>query len=163
MHPCTAMWLLVQAAYGTPLLLSSTFPELDVATIIQDAMARGLQMPVGADVTGGTAMVEGEENDKKTIFTALSDCDNANAFQQDLGLGNTMIFDISDPKLRARILRKLRAIFEVFQAQHRYKLKEETVEWIQDADRGELTLKFKYVNLESEETKGFSRIFTGAS
>jgi len=114
-------------------------------------MARGLKVPVGVDATGGTAWVSGEENDRKTIFTALGDCDSENAFQQELGLGVDMIFDPLDETVRARILRRLKDIFRIFEEADRYKLLPETISWTEGD--GELTLEFKYLNLETDEER----------
>lgn len=121
-------------------------------------MARGLKLPMGVDATGGTAMVEGEDDNRQIIMTALSDCDNEHAFQQDLGLGADMIFDISDPAERARILRRVRMIFDRFEAQHRFRLLTDTIRW--SVDGGDLTLEFLYHDIESDEDKPFARTFT---
>jgi len=121
-------------------------------------MATGLKLPMGVDATGGAAMVEGEDNNEQIIKTALSDCDNEHAFQQDLGLGADMIFDISDPATRARILRKVKAIFDRFEAQYRFRLLTDTIRW--SVDEGDLTLKFMYHDIESDEDKPFARTFT---
>ncbi len=120
-------------------------------------MARGLAIPIGVDITGGAAWVSGEKNDRKTIFTALGDCDSENAFRQELGLGIGMVFDISDETVRALILRRLVAIFRVFEEGDRYKLLTEAISWSQN--EGELTLQFKYLNLETDEERSFSRTF----
>ena len=103
-------------------------------------------------------MVDGEDNNKQIIMTALSDCDNEHAFQQDLGLGADMIFDISDPAERARILRKVTAIFDRFEAQHRFRLLTDTIRW--SVAEGDLTLEFMYHDIESDEDKPFARTFT---
>jgi len=123
-------------------------------------MAKGLKLPVGVDATGGTAMVEGEDNNKQVIFTALSDCDNENAFQQALGLGTDMIFDINDPIARADILRKVTSLFQEFEALHRFKLLTDTVRWTHEKE-GQLTLEFIYHDLESDEQKPFAKSFSG--
>jgi hypothetical protein len=120
-------------------------------------MPRGLKLPVGVDGTGGTAMVDGEEENRKIIWSALSDCDNDNAFQQDLGLGSSMVFGIKDAGVRARILDRVTDIFRIFEALQRFRLKRESVAW-RKAD-GELILEFKYLDLESDEEQSFSRAF----
>ena len=120
-------------------------------------MARGLKVPIGVDITGGAAWVDGEENDRKTIFTALGDCDSENAFQQGLGLGIGMIFDPSDETVRAKILRRLKSIFRVFEEADRYKLLTETISW--SRKEGELTLEFRYLNLETDEELSFAQTF----
>lgn len=114
-------------------------------------------MPIGVDITGGAAWVSGEKNDRKTIFTALGDCGSENAFQQDLGMGLGMVFDIRDEDVRAKILRRLTSIFRVFEAADRYKLMTETISWVET--EGELTLEFSYLNMETDEEKTFARTF----
>lgn len=126
-------------------------------------MPKGLSMPVGVNPTGGAATVEHDENDRKVIWNAISDCSSENAFQQDLGLGSDMVFDISDPVLRARIQQRLFAIFKDFEAQNRYKLKANTIKWSENSAEQELILEFKYLNIESDEEQTFKRPFTKAS
>lgn len=125
-------------------------------------MPKGLRMPVGVSSTGGVALVDGEENDRKIIWNALGDCYSEHAFQQDIGLGGDMVFDINDAALRARILRRLVNIFAAFEVQKRYKLKRETVNWTVSSTNQELQLDFKYFNIESDEEQSFARVFTKA-
>lgn len=120
-------------------------------------MPRGLQLPVGVDGTGGTAMTDSEEENKKIIWCALSDCDNDNAFQQDLGIGSAMVFGMKDAGSRARILDRVTDIFRTFEALQRFRLKRETVKW--RSREGEQILEFKYLDLESDEEQSFSRAF----
>lgn len=124
-------------------------------------MAKGLRIPVGVDSRGGTAWVEGEDNDFKTIMTALADCENENAFQQGIGLGADMIFDLEDQAIRAQIMSRLESIFAAFEAERRYKLVEESVEWSTIPDAGELVLTFRYFNMETDEEQEFTRRFVG--
>lgn len=124
-------------------------------------MPRGLRVPVGVDPTGGAALVESDENDQKIISIALGSCDSEHAFQQEIGLGSDMVFDINDPTLRARIYRRLISIFQDFESQKRYRLVRETVKW--EEGSGELTLSFKYLNLESDEPKTFTQSFTAST
>jgi len=121
-------------------------------------MATGLKIPVGVDASGGTAMVSGEANDDKTIYAALSDCENEHAYQQDLGLGNFMVFWNNNSKVKAKILRKLITIFGIFEADKRYRLKEESIQW--SKSEGDLVLEFEYINLETEEVKSFQRVYS---
>jgi len=87
---------------------------------------------------------------------ALGSGENENAFQQDVTLGLSMIFDIADVEGRAVILSKLRRIFDKFERLKRFVLKEDTIQWRSGND-GETILYFKYVSLESDEEKEFSR------
>jgi len=104
--------------------------------------------------------VEGDENDYKIIKMALSSDDNENAFQQDIGLGASMVFDLNDQALRAKIRRRLLQIFEDFQRQKRYKLVKESIKWGENTEEQELELTFKYINMESDEEKQFRRVFS---
>jgi hypothetical protein len=126
-------------------------------------MAQGLNIPVGVNKQGGAKIVDGDRNDQKIIFTALSDNDSENAFQKGLGLGSDMIFDVNDPKLRALILRKVKTIFDDFFRLHRFKLLANTIAWDSDETAGELKLTFKYLNIESDEVNTFSKSFTSGA
>lgn len=125
-------------------------------------MAVGLRIPVGVGTGGGARLVGGEENDRKIIFLSLGSGWNENAFQQDIALGQAMIFATNDPSVRALIRRRLIAIFREFQALNRYRLLQETIKWSEDAGRQELVLEFKYANLETDEVKDFTQRFTAA-
>lgn len=126
-------------------------------------MPQGLKMPVGVSSTGGAALVSGDDNDRKIIWNALGDCSSEHAFQQDLGLGGDMVFDINDASLRARILRRLNNIFATFEVQKRYKLLRDTITWSANSASQELVLTFSYFNIESDEAQTFTRVFTRSS
>jgi len=119
-------------------------------------MAKGLSLPVGVDSSGGTKWVEGEANDQKTILLALSDCDNWNAFQQDLGIGSRIIYGVSNENIRSQINRRVDSIFRYFQNQDRYKLLKDTIQWTEE-NEGELVLTFQYQNLETDEVSYFTK------
>lgn len=121
---------------------------------------KGLSIPIRVSPAGGFALADGETKDRETINVALSGDDNENAFQQDIGLGSSMVFEISEPALRAQILRRLRTIFADFEAQKRYKLLTNTIVWFEDAAAQELALEFKYFNLETDEERVFRRTFS---
>jgi hypothetical protein len=125
-------------------------------------MARGMRIPVGVNMMGGAAMVEGEDNDRKTIFAAMSGCDNDHAFQQDLGMDMGVVFQTMDSGVRAKALRRLRDIFRQFEEDDRYRLLNETVKW--SVKEGELILEFNYLNIETDQIQSFSRTYsTGVS
>ena len=121
-------------------------------------MATGLKIPVGVNAMGGVALLEGDDDAMQAIKIALTDCESENAFQQDLGLGSGMVFANNDSMLRARILNNLRSIFNQFQKEKRFKLLENTIKW-KDAE-GELTLEFRYLNMESDQEKPFQKVFS---
>ena len=121
-------------------------------------MTRGLALPLGVNVGGGARLVERDEQASKIITMALSDNDNRNAFQQDLGLGADMVFAIESPALRAQILRRLTNVFREFEQQELFKLVTDTVEFSSGSvGSGDLNLTFKYINLESDEVSIFSK------
>lgn len=122
----------------------------------------GLKIPVGVNAHGGAALVSGDVNDMKIISISLGSSENENAFQQDITLGEAMVFDLNDPTIRAKILRKLYMIFDNFKVKKRFKLNKNTIEWEEDPKKQELTLLFTYTNLESDEDVLFRRAFTAS-
>lgn len=121
-------------------------------------MARGMRVPVGVNMMGGAAMVEGEDNDQKTIFVAMSNCDNDHAFQQDLGMDIGVVFQTVDSGARAKVLRRIRDIFRLFEEDDRYRLLNDSLSW--STKEGELVLEFKYLNIETDQVQSFSRTFS---
>lgn len=122
-------------------------------------MPTGFKIPIRANPGGGIALVSGNENNNKIIKTGLSATDNQNAFQQDLGIGQNMVFDIKDPALRGFLVTKIKKLFAMFELQKRFKLLVDTLDWIEVKDDGELRLELRYIDLESDEEKMFSRNF----
>jgi len=120
-------------------------------------MPVGLALPVGVSSSGGARLVSSDENNNKIIALALGSDDNENAFQQDIGLGDFMVFSVEDPTVRGKIMGRMRKIFQRFQAQKRFRLLTETVEWFPDSENQDLVLQFKYHDLESDEIKTFSK------
>jgi hypothetical protein len=118
-------------------------------------------MPVGVGPKGGARVSEGSEQDDKIIRLALGDDDNENAFQQNVGMGAGMVFDVSDVMVRAKVVTRMRSIFRRFEAQKRYRLREDTIRWKQSG--GDLVLYFAYINLESDQSKDFSMKLNAAS
>jgi len=123
-------------------------------------VAKGLKIPVGVDTTGGSATLEGDEYADQVIRTGLSDHDNANAFQQDGGLGEEMIFGKTDTAQKAAILRKLYSMFAAWEEERLFRLMRETIKWSKDSESGELIVEFRYINLESDEPTTFRKKFT---
>jgi len=122
-------------------------------------MAKGLKIPVGVTATGGTAAVEGEEHNLQLIGTSLSSSESANAWQQEVNLGEDMIFGLDESTLRTTILRRLYQIFEAFEANKLYQLDRDSIEWSREQD-GELTLELRYIDLETDEPRTFRKTFT---
>lgn len=125
----------------------------------EDLPRAGLRVPLGVNKKGGAALVDGEKQDEKIINIGLSGNDNLNAFQQDPGLGEDMVFDLSDPVVRGKIMIRLRDLFNDFQIQNRYRLLEDTIVWDERPGSGELQLSFKYHNLETDDPRDFEKGF----
>lgn len=126
-------------------------------------MPTGLKLPVGVNSSGGVALVDGDDNDNKIIKLALGSDDNENAFQQGIGLGDSMVFDTSDQAVRGRIMGRLRQIFRRFEAQRRFRLSPASVKWSEDSATQELILEFNYTNLENDEVNTFREDITGGT
>lgn len=122
-------------------------------------MAKGVAVPVGVDSTGRLRTVSRDENASKTIYLALGDNDNDNAFQQRIGLGADHIFGIDSKNFRAGIVAQLYSIFAVFEREKLFSLQQQTVRW-DKGEAGEQVLSFKYINMESDEVTTFARTFT---
>jgi len=118
-------------------------------------MARGLKLPAGVNKRGGAALVEGDEEAMQIIKTALGDCSSEHAYQQDIGLGEDMVFDIGDPVFRGRVLRRLNQIFRQFEALDRFKLMTHTIKWTENPAEQEQILEFKYLDLETDVEETF--------
>jgi hypothetical protein len=123
-------------------------------------MPTGLAVPVGVGQDGGARLADGDGNDAKIILLALGSDDNENAFQQNIGLGEGMVFDIADPTSRSRITRRLVEIFRRFEAQQRYILRTNTIQWTQDSNNQTTYLSFLYVQVESDQEKEFRQQFS---
>jgi hypothetical protein len=127
-------------------------------------MPTGLKIPMGVNSGGGLATVDGDDNDAKIIKLTLSDGENENAFQQDITLGIDMIFDILDPIVRSKITIRIVRAFEKLQSQKRFKLLKNTINWDESSSaQGELTLNFRYLNLESDEEKEYEQKFNSGA
>lgn len=123
-------------------------------------MPKGLRIPVQVDRAGRTATVEGDDLNRQLISIALADDENENAFQQQIGLGEAMVFDKDTPALRAKVLRRLFTIFVDFEARKLFQLVRETIEWGNDPESGDLFLGFYYIDLESDQPQFFKKAFT---
>jgi|WetSurMetagenome_2_1015567.scaffolds.fasta_scaffold1074541_2 hypothetical protein len=134
--------------------------ELGHNPYCEDAMAVGLRIPVGVNPAGGAALVARDENNEKIIKTALSSCYNENAFQQGIGIGEDFVFDTNDLSIRMRVQRILLKIFEEFTIQKRFKLINKSIKWTENSADGELALEFKYYDMEADEEKSITQMYT---
>lgn len=126
-------------------------------------MAKGLDIPVRVDARGGAVVVERDANDRKVIKTAMSDCDSENAFQQAIGLGSFPVFQNDTIEFRSAVLRRIQSIFADFERNHKYKLRRETIAWVDSPNTGDLELQFKYFSIESDEEFSFKETFTAGA
>ena len=122
-------------------------------------MPVGFKLPLQLSSTGGFDLVDSDENDFKIIKTALMNDENENAFQQNMGLGNSAIFKNNDSAQRSSLNSRLRMIFKNFEQQKRYKLLPSTVKWSTNPTSHELILEFRFISLESDEEKTFTNSF----
>lgn len=122
-------------------------------------MARGIKVPVSVNKTGGTAMVEGDDQAFQAIAIALSSGESANAFQQEINLGDDPIFRNDDTELRSFILKRVFEIFEDFEASKLFRLMRETIKW-SSGEEGEIVIEFKFVNLESDKVTDFKKAYS---
>lgn len=136
---------------------------MEVVQSIGRNMAKGLKIPVYVNNLGGSEIVEGDDQAIKIIKTALGSGYNENAYQQDVSLGESMIFGSNTNQLRADITRRLYKIFKEFEDDLLYKLARNTIKWSRDVSRQELILEFQFINLESDTPTVFRHAFrTGA-
>lgn len=122
-------------------------------------MAKGLKLPIGVNPLGGAAMVEGNDQNQKIIFTAMSDCDNENAFEQDQGISAEVVFSLNDVGVGLIARRKIVHIFQEFYRQNRFKIQEESIK-IEKNNKQEMILEFEYIDIETDEVLPFEKTFT---
>lgn len=125
-------------------------------------MTTGIAIPFTVNPAGGVKLVYKDDNDAKIIRVALSDGDSENAYQQDITLGQEVVFQPSDSSFRSWVATRLNSIFRSFQAEKRFRLLTSTISWEDVEDSGESILSFRYVNLESDEEKEFEHAFAGS-
>ena len=121
-------------------------------------MAVGLAMPVGVDASGGASIVSGDVQASKIIRLALSPCYNEHAFQQDIGVGEGMIFAINTPEGKARLRSRIRRLFTEFRAEDRFRLVDGSLKVEDGPGEGELTMELKYKDLEADEEYVFVEV-----
>ena len=124
------------------------------------ANVKGLKLPLGVDKTGRTRTVQEDEQAFKIIGLGLADTDSVNAFQQNLGLGSQHVFNLNSPVFRARITATILRQFSEYEDRDLYKLVRGTFRWTSsDKNDGSVDLSFKYLDIETDEERTFSRTF----
>jgi hypothetical protein len=119
----------------------------------------GLDLPVGVNAQGGARLVSKDTQAMKIIALSLSDLENDNAFQQNIGLNGAHVFDIAGASFRASVRQRIFDIFRDFEDLKLYSLNRGTMKFSRTA-AGEQTLEFEFVNLESDEPINFIQKFT---
>lgn len=107
----------------------------------------GIAIPFSADGRGRLALVSGENQLRKLIILNLSDCDSANPYQDDLGIGADMVFAIASVKLRADVKRRATLLFRRLQLSDRARLAEPPSFETDQASQS-ITMNIDYINLE---------------
>jgi len=118
-------------------------------------MAIGLAIPVGVNAQGRAKTADRSDFIKQTVLTAIRDCQSRNPFQ-DLGIDETIIFDINDKITVARIKMRIVEIFSRFEAEALAKLDHGAAErplHFEQTAEGELDVHIKYVDLETNRPK----------
>ena len=114
-------------------------------------MARGLAIPVR--VSGGRAVLSsGAEQVGKLALLSMSDRDNGNPFNGDVGV-EAPVFGLDDVATRTLLRRDIEQHFRRLQAADRAKL----VELQFEAGNGELTAHVRYVDLETDDEHEVTR------
>jgi hypothetical protein len=111
------------------------------------------------DVYGGTAIVEESEYKHQLIVLSLSSGDSANAFQQEISLGQDMIFGQDTQSLRSSVMQRLFTIFTEFERDKLFRLMKETIKWTPLGD-GQLELSFSYIDIETDTVLSFRKEYT---
>jgi hypothetical protein len=122
-------------------------------------MVKGIRVPIGVDVYGGTAIVEESEYKHQLIVLSLSSGDSANAFQQEISLGQDMIFGQDTQSLRSSVMQRLFTIFTEFERDKLFQLMKETIKWTPLGD-GQLELSFSYIDIETDTVLSFRKEYT---
>jgi hypothetical protein len=103
-------------------------------------------------------LVEGEEQLKKIIFLALSDCSSDNPFQ-DLGMDPDIVFANNDGETQARLNHRIVERFQRFEVEGRAKLAPSYPRFSADERSQELVVDVRYVNLETTSEEELSLTF----
>lgn len=108
-----------------------------------------ISIPLQAS-NGRLRIVRGDDLSIQTIATALGEGDHINAFRLDEALGASMIFENVEGEKRSTILAKVRAIFDEFERQNRFRLIPESVRFDSEVGEQEIRLLLMFYDLESD-------------
>lgn len=121
----------------------------------------GLALPFSANGRGGLALVDGDDQLAKIIGLGLNNLDSENPFneQENLGLGDQMIFAVNDNALQAALRRSVLLLFRRLQLENRAQLSKGSPTFTIDKDTQTLTMHIKYINLETNKPEEFNQRF----
>ena len=110
---------------------------------LKQLQRQGLSLPIKVSHAGGAQKTTGSAQTRKLLLIALSDCVSRNPFQ-DLGLNQSVVFNINDQLLWGIIEKDIKDVFASFNNRVKY-LK--TI-FTPDFQRGELKADITYEDLE---------------
>jgi len=109
---------------------------------------KGISLPFAGTHTGGLATATDDGYIRQLLLTALSDCSNANPFN-DIGLGQDHVFQPNTQRSRGQILVRVRKVFEDFERRKLARLNGQP-RWGKSED-GVVQLNVSYYNLETDK------------
>ena len=113
-------------------------------------MAEGFSVPVRVNQGGGVKTEVGTDQLDKIIRLAFSAGDDDNPFQ-DLGISESIIFQVNDPSTHGVLRSRVRAILQKFA--DRIQLEPSKGIQIRENAAGEVNLSFDYIDLETNELR----------
>lgn len=120
-------------------------------------MATGFKVPFGVNIDGGLTLESGSSELLGTLKLALAPGEDDNPFQQ-LGIDESMIFDINDPATQGLLRSQIRRILSKF-ADRIALDSSRPIEFTQTEDNM-LSVAFRFVNLETNEVSDFTTTIT---
>jgi hypothetical protein len=118
-------------------------------------MAQGLAIPI-YPIQGRAALETDSRQLQKILMLQLSDCENANPFNQDVGIDGGIVFQTNDAALQALIRARIVETFRTAERAGRAKLVNGFPTFSEDSETQELTCSVRYVNLETEQEEDMS-------
>lgn len=109
----------------------------------------GLAIPVRADGRGRWQRLSGSQQTRKIILLNLTDGQSRNPFQ-DIGLGRDMIFASMSRSLQADMRRRIKTMFDRFEAAKRARLIKQPV-FTEFPETQELEVRIDYLDMENNK------------
>lgn len=118
-------------------------------------MAQGLALPI-YPIQGGATLETDSKQLQKIIMLQLSDCENSNPFNQNVGIDGGIVFQNNDAALRALIRARILQVFRNTEKAGRAKLVNGFPTFADDSANQELICSIRYINLETEQEEDMS-------